>query len=435
MKRKVLSLFAVLVLGLGAFSCSSYVQDVQPLQSVINDSQLDDPSQLLFLIQGVQREFTRCYSQTVVLAGGLSDELVFDARVPNATFPQFQELETGLVQLDNASASNNWAVMGSARFVSDNLITRIGRMQFPAGSDAVKKNGLYNAYLYGGIIRSMYAAYYGFTERQGGGVINGGPFVPSAAMTDSALTYLNLALQNAATDVQRRQINTMIAKVNLVDKRYSPARTAAQSGLKQGDAALTSLYEDATIPSRWYFDAGRGRAQLIPDARYAAYLKADPAEGVATPGVVAGGAFTTSTTDLELANIANTRRIALLGPFTTSGFTYHVQSKFPNQASPSPIVTWQENELMLAELGLRVGNDAAGALVNVNNVRKFYKLAERTETTLDSVYIERDKTLFGMGTRLSDQRRFDKWHLGASTWQYLPIGQPERNANPNLKGN
>ncbi len=52
---------------------------------------------------------------------------------------------------------------------------------------------------------------------------------------------------------------------------------------------------------------------------------------------------------------------------------------------------------------------------------------------LDVIYAERDKELFCTGSRLPDQRRFNKWHLGVGTWQYFPITSDEINSNKNLK--
>jgi hypothetical protein len=94
----------------------------------------------------------------------------------------------------------------------------------------------------------------------------------------------------------------------------------------------------------------------------------------------------------------------------------------------------------LAETAARNG-DNAGALVNVNNVRTFHGLAARTVTNTDSIYIERDKQLFAQGSRVIDQRRFNRWHtttpsaagaVAVGAWRFLPIGLPERNVNQNL---
>ena len=47
---------------------------------------------------------------------------------------------------------------------------------------------------------------------------------------------------------------------------------------------------------------------------------------------------------------------------------------------------------------------------------------------------ERDKELFCQGQRIIDQNRHSdilNWHLGESTWQFLPIPFEEELANPN----
>jgi hypothetical protein len=462
MKTTFISLFlaAALILGLG--SCSNYVQSIQPRQDVIADALLTTPDQLPFLLNGLQQRITNCYSQTTTLAGGLSDELYYSDRVPGATFPTFQEIDLGVILLDNNSVNNLWGSLGSLRFTADNLVERIGNMKFADGQAAQRTAALYQAYLYAGLIRHMYAAYYGLEPRRGGGVLSRGetprPFIPSAAMTDSALAMLNLSLQNASTDLQRRTVNSLIAKVNLSERRYDAARAAAQNGLKRGDAALVAQYSAATVTNQWFNDAGRGRTQLVPDSRFAAYIAADSAEGRLLPGRNSGNSFfangfDNTPDDPALGALAASRRLVLIGPLTTAGFTYYIQQRYPNQGNSVPITSWQENELILAETAIRIANNSDAALVNVNTVRSFYSLTARTVTTLDSVMIERDKTLFGTGTRLTDQRRFaienrslirpaqtyvdaasrnSAWHLGASTWWYLPIGLPERSANPNL---
>ncbi|HRK74956.1 MAG TPA: hypothetical protein PLL64_11825, partial [Rhodothermales bacterium] len=91
------------------------------------------------------------------------------------------------------------------------------------------------------------------------------------------------------------------------------------------------------------------------------------------------------------------------------------------------------------EVAVREG-DGATALSLVNEVRTTGRtipaLAENPK--LDTILVEREKELFCQGVRLIDQRRTGKWHLGNTpagtpTWQYMPITERERNANPNLK--
>jgi hypothetical protein len=132
-----------------------------------------------------------------------------------------------------------------------------------------------------------------------------------------------------------------------------------------------------------------------------------------------------------------------------------VQTKY-REPDPIPFLSWQEVYLMRAELELRgysTGSMSAQQLLNA--VRDSYAdpmVSEvpggvefdplsSGEVTLNRVAVERDRTLFGQGLRLPDQRRLAQpaaeWHLretaqGGTTWQWLPISRQERDNNPNL---
>jgi hypothetical protein len=119
------------------------------------------------------------------------------------------------------------------------------------------------------------------------------------------------------------------------------------------------------------------------------------------------------------------------------GNSYPYQVNYPNAGSSFPIVTWQENNLMLAECVLR-GSGAGTPLTLVNAERTSHGLAGLVSINIAGIMVERDKELFCRGTRLMDQHRDPTslpWHLDAGTWGYLPIPQSERDANPNLPAN
>jgi hypothetical protein len=123
-----------------------------------------------------------------------------------------------------------------------------------------------------------------------------------------------------------------------------------------------------------------------------------------------------------------------LSPITgRNGVVYQRQSKYATNSTPIDFMNWQENALMLAELDIRLDNNAASALTRVNAVRTSRGVKTLTAIDLDGIYVERDKELFVTGIRLADQRRFGRFHLPAGSWQYLPITDDERNNNPNLK--
>ena len=401
-----LFIFLTIVLA-GAFvGCDSFVEDVDlPIDS-IEDAQLNDESQVSFLIKGVQTRFSTTYDRLAVFSDGMSDALVFTSDVGTATFPSFQEMEDGDISFANNSNDGVYDDLGELRFFSDNLITRLQDIEIEDA--ALRTEAEFTAYLYGGIARYFYATYYGLSQREGGGVIttdpdNPGPFIPSSDMYTDAISELNSAAALGSAE-QVRFINTLIARIHLFQGNYGEARTAAAAGMVAGDAAFESLHA-IDSPNEFWSQAGNGRIQWVVDFRFQDYIDLDPDEANRLP----------------FASVAG-----------NSGTEYLVQDKYSVNADPLPFATWQENELMLAELDIRDG-DAAGALTRINAVRAGSGLAA-LEGPADMTLLidERDKELFTMGLRLPDQRRMDLWHLGPDTWQYLPITQGERNINDNF---
>jgi len=391
---------AVLMLNSG---CTRFSNSVEPVINQVIDDRLNDASQVNFLIIGVKQRFATALAQTMVLASGLSDEFFFDQRVPNATFPTFNEIDLGDIRTDNNSVDGAYNPLGELRFLSDDLVRRIGSLTI---SDATLKNSaLYNGYLFGGIARYLYASYFGLNPTEGGGVIDNGPFIPSAQMYDLALEKFQQALSHAGSDAERRVVNSLIARIHLIRGNFSAARTAASAGMVQGDVAFQGKY--STLSTNFYWQqAGLGRPQYVVDARFLAYITADPKEK---------------------------NRIDLRPITGSGGVVFQRQGKYATESTPIDFMSWQENELMLAELDVREGNTAS-ALTHLNAVRASHQLDPLTSIDLDGIYVERDKELFVTGIRLVDQRRFNRFHLPAGKWQYLPITDDERNNNPNLKG-
>ncbi len=397
--------FKYLIFLLAAFlivACEDYVQNIDPLISQVEDERLNTESQVPFLINGVLARFASTYDNITVLADGLSDALFFDYNVPNATFPTFQEIDEGNIRLDNNSVDGVLFGLGEMRFLADNLVDRVtNKISFK--DQDLKKQALYYGYLVGGIARYLYATYIGLEPEKGGGVIDAGPFIPSAEMYDLAIEKLNLALENAPSDYESRVVHSIMARIYLFQGDYTTAKTHAQSGMMDGDEPFAAQYS-IEMNNYWWVQAGIGRHQWVVDYRFKNYVDADSNEAA---------------------------RIPLQAIVGNDGTTiYYIQVKY-DRDTPLNFMTWQENELMLAEIEVREGNTAS-ALNRVNAVRASHGLAPLTAVDLDVIYVERDKELFTLGIRLADQRRFDRWHLPAGTWKYLPITQSERNSNPNL---
>ena len=109
--------------------------------------------------------------------------------------------------------------------------------------------------------------------------------------------------------------------------------------------------------------------------------------------------------------------------------------KYPNADSPIPIINWQENHLIIAELALRNESVSVSALDAVNAVRASQGLSSLGSIDFNLLLHERDKELFCQGQRLIDQNRFPdllSWHIiGEGTWHYLPVPFEEELSNPN----
>lgn len=392
-------------LALSATGCDSFVQNIEDPIDTVDEARLNREDQLPYLITGVLQRFATTYGQLTTLTGGLSDELIFDRRVPNATFPTFNEIDRGDIQLDNNSVDGALTDLGQLRFLADNLADRlkvINAEQPEVNDPAVRANAGFTAYLMGGVARYFYGAYFGLEPARGGGTINNGPFIPSDQLYTLAIGKLDTALTYAATgSYEARLANTMRAKVFVAAGRYAQAGAAAAAGLRSGDAPFLSRYSTEST-NFFYSNAGRGRTQF---AVAPAYVQRSQAGETRIP--------------IESVNRQG----------TPTGFFR--QTKFGAQESPIRLASWQENELIRAEAELRAGN-AVGATARVNAVRAAASLAPIATLTLATIEQERQAELFGEGIRLIDQRRFGTFHLGAGAWQFLPLTQGERNANPNI---
>ncbi len=398
------SLLAVLLVA----GCDSFVEDVDLPVDTIDNGQLTTESQVSFLITGLQTRFATTHDRLAMLSDGLSDQLIFDQRVPNATFPTYQEIDIGEITLDNNSVDNPFTGLGELRLFSDQLLERIAEIEFEDAE--LQREAQFVGNFYGGVARYFYATFFGLEPRMGGGVIDAGPFIPSAEMYAQALDKLNASL-GFADAYQTRVVNTLIARIHLYQGDYGAAQAAAQNGLEDGDAPFQSQHS-VESQNRYYQQAGIGRTQWVCDFRYKEIVDADPAEVVRVQLEVIEG----NDGDPD-AGVAPT--------------LFYRQAKYLANNAPIDFATWQENTLMLAEVDLRDGN-AAGALARVNAVRAVSSLDPLDSIDLEGLMFEREKELFAEGFRLVDQRRMETWHLGPETWQYLPITQSERNNNENF---
>lgn len=419
MRYTITTGLAGLLLAGGAVvsGCDSFVEDVDgPIDRVVSDS-LDSQAQLPFLITGVKEAFNDAYDQTALLSDLLSDVGQFDQAVLNSTFPTYGEIDRGEILFDNNSVDNMYDAINEYRYLADDLLRRVEEtIEFADDEDTADVNeaevdrneALYSANFHGAIARYFLGTYFGTDPTTGGAPISTDRDSPSAPLPTSELyaqadAKLASAAGAATTDLQRRTINTLRARIALFGGNRDQAAQFAQNGLQPTDAAYTGNYA-STSSNDWWNSGGRGRTQVSVNDRFAAYDEAD------------------------------SRQLVERAPPAAASDTtpYYRQALYLMNSDPLPFVTWQENALILAEADLFDGGDDNDARDRINAVR-----ASRGLDALDSVnqaaLIEaRDRELFTQGQRLVDQRRFGIFHLPAGRQQYFPLTQTERNANPNV---
>ena len=228
--KNIKILVPALLISLLAASCSDYVTQVDPLIDQVESGKLNKESEVPFLIKGVQTKFAQAIDQIEVNAECLSDAFDFNLAVPGATYPQFDEINSGYIPLSNTNVSAAFDPLGELRYLADDLIERADKYIVFADT-TVKKEALFTGYFYGGIARYLYASYFGLTPAQGGGVINNSAFIPSDNMYSLAAEYLAKALKNTSNETAARTVNSLLAKIWLYKGDYTQARSFALKGM------------------------------------------------------------------------------------------------------------------------------------------------------------------------------------------------------------
>ncbi|MES3631059.1 MAG: hypothetical protein PPP56_12920 [Longimonas sp.] len=426
-------------------ACDTLVEDVDDPINTASDEALNSADQVDFLISGVEGRFASTHDRTGLFTSILSDQFIFGGS--GATFPTYRQLDEADINLDNNSVDGSLVQLGEYRFLADELLRRAEAIDglspaeggWPEGeADPARARMFFKAHFHGALARYFWAAFYGRDAQEGGGVISEldspedtqrGEFVPSDELYQRATDRLEEeALPRAANFLgegqgyDSRVIHTILARIALFQGDLDAARSYAESGLSEGDAPFQAQYLDRTGGgANFWFDAGGpGRVQTL-----------------AAPRFFNGDDYLNE--DLEAAE-AN--RIPVVPNFDGDGnLLGHRQGLYNERGAAIDFATWQENELILAEIELREGS--GDPLARINAVRASHGLDDLAEATLDVLFTERDKELFTLGYRLVDQRRITEqgidvdedlhgWHRDADAWWYLPITLAERNDNPNF---
>jgi len=399
--KKLKLLLLSTVLSLVTVSCNNFVTNIDPPITAVEDSQLNTEDQIPFVVKGVETKFAFALGQTDVSATCLSDAFFVPSKIPGPAGVTFIEINSGKIQLTNNTVVDAYDAVGQFRFYADDLVRRTNSISF--SDTSLKNNALFTGNFYGGYARYLYASFFGLNPTQGGSPIDNGPFIGSNEMYDLAIGKFEESLKYLNDNSMIRTVNSVIARAYLYSGDYAKAAAFSENGMVSGDVPFQAL-NNSVVPNLWWYQAGEFFTQLVADFKFKSYIDADP-------------------------NEAN--RIKLDSVMSTDSVMYYYQAVYPEDSSPQKIITWQENNLMRAELILR-GFGSGDALVLVNEVRASHGISPLSSVDLDVIYTERDKELFASANRLVDERRFNKWHLDSGTWEYLPIPESERNGNPNI---
>ncbi len=404
------TLLALFIASFAVVSCTDFVQGVDDPINLVPGENLLSEDQIPFLLTGVEGRFAINYDALTVIAAGLSDAWEFEsAVVSDATFPTFGEIDLGEIPFDNNSVDGPYNTLGQARYLADDLIEKIAGITFEDA--ALKAEASFYANVYAALTRANYASYFGKSVTEPGGVINNSSLIPSATLYSEAVTLLTTARALAPSAYETRLANSLIGRIHLYQKKYTDAAPFLAAGLVKGDAPFQAVYS-LESQNNFFSEAGASRTQFSVDRRFGAYIANDANEA----------------NRLQIEEVNDPAE--LTDAAETAGTTFFRSTVGPGD--PLNIVSWQENNLMRAEVALNGGAGAAQALILVNEVRDNYSIAPLLVVDMSVLETEREKELLHTPNRVLDQRRFDNWHLGANTWKWFPITQSERNNNPNF---
>jgi tetratricopeptide (TPR) repeat protein len=392
-------------------SCEDWVQDLPPRENIIEDRVLVDSTDINLLVLGIKTNFSSTLERSTLFSEILGDAVINGRYIcQDATYDTWRELESGYILLDNTEIEGLSNNLGETWHCATDLIDRIENRMGDM-SNAYRSYGLFNGHLFEGIVYELYATYYGLTENEGGACVNAGPFISSSDLYDMAIEKYNMALNHTDDTAEIRTVKSLMARCYLYNEDYSNAKTYADQGLQDGDPAFEALYVQSS-DNYWWQQASIGlRVQVIVNDRFATYVENDPNEANRIP----------------LYELPESENVS-----EDTSAVYWTQGKYIVADAPIVFIDWQETNLIKAELAA-LHNQSGDAVSLVNEVRESHGIDPLSAVDQSVIIEERDKELFCRGARLIDQRRFNLWHLPSDTWQYLPVTEDERNANPNLQ--
>lgn len=408
----------LVVLGAGLTGCD--ILDVENPQAVSPDD-LDNPDAAQEVANGAAATFADAYAYTVAMS-----ELASDAVIWVSSQTGLERLDRGIWLRANPDIDQSYNLLSVARWTSDNAVTQLHEVL----ADPETSSLVAESYFYSGFSLLLLGDHFrAFT-------IDGGE-----PREDTEAYSMAIERFSQAFDIAQAAGNTRLAVAALGARarahqwvgvttgsaeEYAAALEDAQRALSMDPGfRFTLTFEQPARPNLWWFrmqserDLGVGRP-----FRH----RTDPVSGQLDPRV--------SVSDF-------------VGPSSNGRDSVYLQQKYPRAGSTVELVTWEEMQLIVAEVQWRNGRLGAAADA-INAVRAEAGLpefeGESSAEVRDQLIYERSAVFFLEGRRWPDARRFSdefedvqilpdpRWSSEVQSEPVLrkwPIPSTESESNPN----
>ncbi|MFN0180746.1 MAG: hypothetical protein ACKVZ0_18240 [Gemmatimonadales bacterium] len=419
-RRPAVILAAFLALGTMACNLDEIIQ-VEPPDRV-TETVLSDPAQAGILVASVQGSFECTYGGYALAQGLLGGELGSLGNTPMFSYERRDPQAAG--GFVGAYASSDCAVsaagnatpgvytpLSSSRWFADETVTRLEGwtdQEVANRTSLIATAAFYAGYSYTLLGESMCTM-----------AFDGGPEVQPAAAFAIAEERFTKAIAAATTANNADILNAA---------RVGRARVRLDMG-KNADAVA-----DATlVPANFVKNALRATGNATTNNQLWQSINNTGQSGLTPPYY-----------DVRWLGTADPRvKTQDLGN-TTLGLRRVIQLIFPAEASPLPLATWEEAQLIIAEVQ---GGQAAVTIIDALHTK--YGLAPSGVNPTDAAAVraqvveERRRQLFLTGSRAGDIRRLNLPLVPAPGSPYgfggvygsarcYPVPDAERNANDNF---
>ncbi len=401
-------LVSVCIVGVVAAALNSCDRITDP--GPVDDAVLDEPVSHPALVNGMSRSLSRALNYIAYTGGALSREIVASGSA--SLFGITQRQRAGVLDPSPSETDDHWRFAQQARWVAEDGVRR---MREALGTEFASSALAAEALVYVGYSNRLLG------ENMCEGVIDGGPIQERLVYSKRAEAAFTEAVTIAAAAnnqslLQAARAGRASVRVWLNDW----AGAVADASGVPVDFVYQAKYTATELEqyNRIYWSNGNQpyRAHSVVGTFYEPYYL--------------------STND---PRVQWKRNPAI--PLGTQNVPWLFQTKYDKRESPITLVSGREMRLIVAESLLR-GGDIVGGLAAMNQTRIDLGLPLWNASNLAEAWVglkrERGIQLWLEGRRLGDLHRWREGNVPGdvedmtSRSTCFPIGQTERDANPNF---